>query len=170
MATVDFPVRQFCAFPGELKPFSGTQPTGTFVVSGSVSNLLINNTRTNLAADTIYTVNNGWFPGPPTTVYESDPAEGYNSNGIIVGGNESYTNTAADGRSGGSFVSCWGWPAQATQGDNEELFLGLAGYVMGTTYVTVAAAKTALISAGYYYQFPKGMAGQSPNTGDGSDE
>jgi hypothetical protein len=165
MATVVFPVRQFCNIPGEDLPLSGTQPIGTFVVTGSASNLLVNNTRTDLAADTLYTVNDGWFPGPSTA--EHSPEEP--SYGIIVGGNDTYANTAADSRSGGSFVSCWGWPAQETQEGNEELFLSLAHYVMGATYASIALTKAALISAGYYYQFPEGMGGQSPNTGDGSD-
>ena len=164
-----FEVRQFCHIPSEDLPLSGTQPAGTFVVTGSASNLLVNNTRTNLAADTLYSTNDGWFPGPSTKQYESEPEVGYNSNGIIVGGNDSFANTVSDSRSGGSKVSCYGWESLSTQGLNETAFINLASYVMGTTYANLANAKAGLQGAGYYYQFPKGMAGQSPNTGTGSD-
>ena len=34
---------------------------------------------------------------------------------------------------------------------------------------SAAAAKSALQTAGMYYQYPVGFAGQSPNTGTGSD-
>ena len=169
MATSIFEVRQFCNIPGENLPLSGTQPAGTFVVTGSASNLLVNNTRTDLAADTIYGTNDGWFPGPSTKVYDPAPAEGYESYGVIVGGNDAFANTVSDSRSGGSKVSCYGWTSLSTQGLNETAFINLASYVMGTTYANLANAKAGLQGAGYYYQFPKGMAGQSPNTGTGSD-
>ena len=171
MATTIFPVRQFCAIPSENLPFPGSssQPAGTFVVTGSASNLLVNNTRADLAADTIYSVNDGWFPGPSTKVYDPAPAEGYESYGVIVGGNDAFANTVSDSRSGGSKVSCYGWTSLSTQGLNETAFINLASYVMGTTYANLANAKAGLQGAGYYYQFPKGMAGQSPNTGTGSD-
>ena len=166
-----FEVRQFCNIPSEALPFPGTtsQPAGTWVVTGSASNLLVNNTRTDLAADTLYGSNDGWFPGPSTKVYEAEPEVGYQSYGVIVGGNDSFANTVSDSRSGGSKVSCYGWISLATQGDNETAFINLASYVMGTTYANLANAKAGLQGAGYYYQFPKGMAGQSPNTGTSSD-
>ena len=171
MATTTFEVRQFCNIPGENLPFPGSssQPAGTFVVTGSASNLLVNNTRTDLAADTIYGTNDGWFPGPSTKVYDPAPAEGYESYGVIVGGNDSFANTVSDSRTGGSKVSCYGWVSLSTQGANETAFINLASYVMQTTYANLANAKAGLQGAGYYYQFPKGMAGQSPNTGTGSD-
>ena len=166
-----FEVRQFCHIPSESLPFPGvsSQPAGTWVVTGSVSNLLVNDTRTDLAADTLYSTNDGWFPGPSTKVYESEPEVGYQSYGVIVGGVDGFANTVSDSRSGGSKVSCYGWESLSTQGLNETAFINLASYVMGTTYANLANAKAGLQGAGYYYQFPKGMAGQSPNTGTGSD-
>jgi hypothetical protein len=164
-----FEVRQFCNIPGENLPFDNTQPSDTFVVTGSFSNLLVNNTRTDLAADTIYGTNDGWFPGPSTKVYVADPEVGYQSYGVIVGGKDSFANTVSDSRTGGSKVSCYGWVSLSTQGANETAFINLASYVMQTTYANLANAKAGLQGAGYYYQFPKGMSGQSPNTGTGSD-
>jgi len=160
MATT-FTVRQFYTIPLESLPLTGERPEGVFVVTGSASNLIINNTRTNLANDTMTIGNsgtsNGWWPGPSTSVY-----------GIIVGGNESFTNTGA-GAVTPSYVSCWGWVSQETQGANDTEFISLAGNIIGDTFASVANAKTALRSAGYYYQYPVGYDGQSPNTGNGSD-
>ena len=160
MATT-FTVRQFYTIPPESLPLTGERPEGVFVVTGSASNLIINNTRTNLANDTMTIGNsgtsNGWWPGPSTSVY-----------GIIVGGNESFTNTGA-GAVTPSYVSCWGWVAQETQGANDTEFISLAGNILGATYASVANAKTALRTAGYYYQYPVTFDGQSPNTGTGSD-
>ena len=160
MATT-FTVRQFFTIPPESLPLAGERPEGVFVVTGSASNLIINNTRTNLANDTLTIGNSGtsygWWPGPSTSVY-----------GVIVGGNESFTNTGA-GAVTPSYVSCWGWVAQETQGANDDDFVSLAGNILGTTYANVNLAKTALRSAGYYYQYPVGFDGQSPNTGTGSD-
>jgi hypothetical protein len=175
MATATFPVRFFLAMPEE---FIGPV-TGTYSVTGSISNLLINNTNTG-SGDDIYEVgdNGGWFPGPPTIAYEAVPQEGYLSYGIIVGGRGpgytspgNFANTAADNRSGGSYVSCWGWITQATQGANETEFIALAQAVIGDGAIitNLATAKGALKDAGYYYQFPVGFDGQSPNTGAGSD-
>ena len=160
MATT-FTVRQFYTIPPESLPL-GEVPTGTFIVTGSASNLLINNNRTDLSNDTIDGVgasgtSNGWWPGPSTSVY-----------GVIVGGNESFTNTGA-GAVTPSYVSCWGWVAQETQGTNDTEFISLASNILGTVQNSVANAKTALRNAGYYYQYPVGFDGQSPNTGTGSD-
>jgi hypothetical protein len=161
MATTTFAVRQFFNIPAEALPLS--QPTGTFIVTGSVSNLLVNNNRTNLANDTIPGVGSsgtqdGWWPGPDSS------GAGF---GIIVGGNDTYANSTPDGRT--STVSCWGWTAQETQGPNDTEFISLAGYILGTTYANTGSAKTALRNAGFYYQYPVGFDGQSPNTGTGSD-
>ena len=175
MATATFPVRFFLAIPEE---FPGPV-SGTYSVTGSISHLLINNTNTS-SADQIYGVgdNGGWFPGPPTIAYQADPEVGYLSYGIIVGGRGpgysapgNFANTAADNRVGGSYVSCWGWITQATQGANETEFIALAKAVIGAgaLITNVATAKAALRDAGYYYQFPSGFDGQSPNTGAGSD-
>lgn len=170
-----FPVRFFLAMPDE---FIGPV-TGTYSVTGSISNISINNTNTG-SGDDIYEAgdNMGWFPGPPTIAYQSDPPIGYLSYGIIVGGRGygysapgDFANTAADNRVGGSYVSCWGWITQATQGANETEFIALARAVIGDGAVitNLATAKGALRDAGYYYQFPVGFQGQSPNTGTGSD-
>ena len=51
MALTTFVARQFYTIPSEYGTF--TAPTGTFVVTGSVSRLLVNNTRTNLASDSM---------------------------------------------------------------------------------------------------------------------
>ena len=160
MATT-FTVRQFYTIPPESLPL-GEVPTGTFIVTGSASSLLINNNRTDLANDTIDGVgvsgtSNGWWPGPSTSVY-----------GVIIGGNESFTNTGA-GAVTPSYVSCWGWVAQETQGTNDTEFISLASNILGTVQNSVANAKTALRNAVYYYQYPVGFDGQSPNTGTGSD-
>jgi len=156
MAGTTFTVRQFNSAPSETWPVSSV--TGTYLVQGTISVLYINNTRTNLAADNLFGNQWGWFPGPDTTAY-----------GIIVQGNDaSVANTASDGRSP-VFVTCWGWPKGASQGDNDTAFISLAGNILGATYGSVAAAKSALQTAGMYYQYPVGFAGQSPNTGTGSD-
>jgi hypothetical protein len=169
MATTTFLVRQFYTIPSEYGTF--TAPSGVFVVTGSISRLLVNNTRTNLANDSmsITTQNNspyvansgtpqGWWPGPNTS------AANY---GIIVGGNDAYANTTPDGRT--SEVSCWGWIASEDQPSNDAEFIALAGSVLGATYANTGSAKTALRNAGFYYQYPVGYDGQSPNTGTGSD-
>ena len=182
MATTTFAVRQFFTIPSDLGTF--TAPSGTFVVTGSVSRLLVNNNRTNLANDSMsittqfsspYAASSGtsqgWWPGPSTV-------DDIGSYGIIVGGRgngysnpSDFANTAADNRVGGSYVSCWGWITQATQGENETAFIALAKAVIGAgaLITNLATAKAALRDAGYYYQFPSGFDGQSPNTGVGSD-
>ena len=169
MAATVFTVRQFYTIPSEYGTF--TAPTGTFVVTGSVSRLLVNNTRTNLANDSmsITTQNSspyaassgtsqGWWPGPNTS------AAFY---GIIVGGADVFANTSPDGRA--SQVSCWGWDAGEDQSDNNASFISLAGNILDTTFADTGSAKSALRSAGYYYQYPVGFDGQSLNTGTGSD-
>jgi hypothetical protein len=164
MAITTFTVRQFFNIPFEELPL-GEIPEGTFIVTGSASNLLINNNRTDLANDSIPGIgnsgtSNGWWPGPSTSIY-----------GIIVGGNESFTNTGA-GSVATSFVSCWGWDTGETQGANDVLFISLANNILGTEFVypgELDETKDALKNAGYYYQYPVGFDGQSPNTGDGSD-
>ena len=169
-----FPVRFFLSIPEEFLP---AQPqAGTFMVTGSISNLLINSS----SVEDIYEAgtNIGWFPGPPTIAYQADPEFGYLSYGIIVGGRGpgysapgDFANTVSDNRVGGSFVSCWGWITQATQGENETAFIALAKAVIGAgaLITNLATAKGALRDAGYYYQFPIGFEGQSPNTGASSD-
>jgi len=169
MATTTFTVRQFYTIPSEYGTF--TAPTGTYVVTGSASRLLVNNNRTNLASDsmTITTQNSspyvansgtteGWWPGPSTSAADY---------GVIVGGSDTYTNSSPDGRT--SAVSCWGWPAGEDQATNDTEFISLAGSVLGTTFANTGSAKTALRNAGFYYQYPVGYDGQSPNTGTGSD-
>jgi len=161
MAITTFTVRQFFNIPSGELPL-GEVPTGTFIVTGSASNLLINNNRTDLANDSIPLIgfsgtSNGWWPGPSTLVY-----------GIIVGGNESFTNTGA-GAVTPSYVSCWGWDAGEDQATNNASFISLAGNILGTTFANTSSAKSALRSAGYYYQYPVGYDGQSLNTGTGSD-
>jgi hypothetical protein len=156
MAT-SFTRRQFNTIPTENWPV-GSPETGTYLVKGTVSTLLINNTRTNLANDNLYGSGFGWFPSPDLNNY-----------GIIVQGNDAVvTNTAADGRDP-VYVSIWGWIAEEDQNGNDVAFRNLAGYILGTTYGTVAAAKSALQTAGMYYQYPVGYDGQSPQTGTGSD-
>lgn len=169
MATTTFTVRQFYNIASEYGTF--TAPSGVYVVTGSVSRLLVNNNRTNLAADSFsmnttgqgtVTFNSGtgdgWWPGP------NNSGAGY---GVIVGGNDNYANLSPDGRT--STVSCWGWLAQEDQPANDTEFRALAGAVLGATYADTASAKTALRNAGFYYQYPVGYDGQSPNTGTGSD-
>jgi len=172
MATTTFAVRQFFNIASEYDTF--TAPTGTYVVTGSVSRLLVNNNRTNLANDSFVlsysvggtpatvTLNSnspqGWWPGADTA----------NLYGIIVGGNDSYANPSPDGRT--STVSVWGWDVGGDQPTNDAAFIELANYLLGTPgeddLVTI---KEGLVAAGYYYQYPVGFDGQSPNTGTGSD-
>ena len=180
MATSTFAVRQFFNIPSEYGTF--TAPTGVFVVTGSVSRLLVNNTRTNLANDSmsITTQNSspyaatsaspqGWWPAGTTAVFAgSGGAPQINQGGIIVGGVDGvYANTTPDGRI--STVSVWGWIEGEDQAANDAEFISLAGNILGTTFANTGSAKTALRNAGFYYQYPVGFDGQSPNTGDGSD-
>ena len=170
MATTTFAVRQFYQIPSEYGTFN--RPASTFVVTGSVSRLLVDGGRSNLANDsmTITTQNSspyiansgtaeGWWPSPSI-----DGATGY---GIIVGGNDVFANTSPDGRI--STVSCWGWIAQEDQAANDAEFIALAEIVTGVEIANTASAKTNLQSRGYYYQYPTGYQGQSPGTGPGSD-
>ena len=163
MATTTFLVRQFFSIDSELLPL-GEIPTGTYIVTGSVSNMLINNNRTNLSEDVIPGIGSsggsqGWWPGPST-----NSATGY---GIIIGAGDTIATTGSDGRT--SNVTCWGWIAQEDQATNDIEFRSLAGNILGATYANTSSAKTALRNAGYYYQYPVGFDGQSINTGNGSD-
>jgi hypothetical protein len=185
MAATVFTVRQFFALPNYGPSLEGGTPVGTFIVTGSVplpaSALLLNNTRTNLSQDSLTIETNlgpvtfsgtssfGWFPGPSTATSQYV---------IIVGGNPDFSNTAADGRAGGSNVSCWGATGSAfTQGAYNTAFIDLAKQIrdefelQGTypDFTTLAEAKTFCQSEGFYYQFPVSLEGQSPNTGNGSD-
>jgi hypothetical protein len=178
MAATVFTVRQFFALPSTTPPFEGVPATGTFLVTGSVaspaSGLLINNTRTNLSQDQIElnsvtysgTSSLGWFPGPSTATSQYV---------IIVGGNPNYNNTAADGRAGGSKISCWGATGSAfTQGAYDTAFTNLAKQVnfeleLGYNITNAAEAADFCQLEGFYYQYPVSLAGQSPNTGNGSD-
>jgi hypothetical protein len=169
MAT-SFTVRQFYNIPSEQGAF--TAPSGVFVVTGSISRLLVNNTRTNLANDSFtvdgdsYSSNTsqGWWPAGTNPAVADGVVQ---SVGIIVGGNDGYANSSPDNRI--STVSVWGWLAGELQPTNDALFIELAGYILGTTYANTGSAKTALRDAGFYYQYPVGFDGQSPNTGTGSD-
>jgi hypothetical protein len=179
MALTTFVARQFYTIPSEYGTF--TAPTGVFVVTGSVSRLLINNTRTNLASDSMsittqnsspYVANSGtsqgWWPAGTTAVFAgSGGAPQVTQGGIIVGGAAEYNNSTPDGRV--SNVSVWGWLAGEDQPTNDAEFISLAGNILGTTFANTGSAKTALINAGFYYQYPVGFDGQSPNTGTGSD-
>jgi hypothetical protein len=176
MAATSFTVRQFFALPF-LSPPLGEPITGTFAVTGSVgspaSGLLVNNTRTNLSQDQVEinavtysgTSSLGWFPGPSTATSQSL---------IIVGGNPDYNNTAADGRAGGSKISCWGATgSNFSQGAYETAFINLASQInselgLGYTITNTAEARDFCVSEGFYYQFPVPLDGQSPNTGAGS--
>ena len=181
MAVTSFTVRQFFALPDPQPPLEGGTPTGTFIVTGSAgtpsSGLLINNNRTNLSQNIVDingieysgTSSLGWFPGPSTATSQYV---------IIVGGNPNFANTAADGRTGGSKISCWGATGSAnTQGAYDTAFINLATQIRDEFGLqgnypdmnTVADAKTFCQGEGFYYQYPVGLAGQSPNTGNGSD-
>lgn len=191
MATTQFTDRFFFSIPSEL--VGGiTASTGTYIVSGSTSRLLINNTRTNLSVDSfdilstndppqvggqtasvISISSDGWWPGPSTNT--PDPIQpGDIFQGVIVGGSDVlFANTGADGRT--SYVSCWGFPITSSGSPAEDQdalnteFIALAGNILGTTFANTASAKVGLRNAGYYYQWPRGFDGQSTNTGNGSD-
>jgi hypothetical protein len=181
MAATSFTVRQFFALPNIQPPLEGGTPVGTFIVTGSdatpVSGLLVNNNRTNLSQNIVDiqeieysgTSSFGWFPGPSTATSQYV---------IIVGGNPDYNNTAADGRAGGSKISCWGATGSAfTQGAYNTAFINLAIQIRDEfelqgpypDLTTVAEAKTFCQTYGFYYQYPATLEGQSPNTGTGSD-
>jgi hypothetical protein len=186
MAFTSFTVRQFYNMPdaGEIGTF--TAPAGVFVVTGSISRLLVNNTRTNLAADVMnitisespftYVANSGtsqgWWAGTFT-----NEGTGFGSPliGTIVGGVDGvYNNSTPPPIAISSSISIWGFETTegAEGGDQENLdaaFIALAGNILGTTYANTGSAKTALRNAGFYYQYPRGFDGQSPNTGAGSD-
>ena len=174
MALTTFVARQFYNIPSEYTTFNSSG-IGVFVVTGSVSKLLLNNTRTNLSVDSFTmdtsagttTFNSGgstgWWPAGTTAVFVGGPTTG----GIIVGGADGYANSTPDGRI--STVSVWGWVEGENQGVNDAEFISLAGNILGATYANTGSAKTALRNAGFYYQYPVGYDGQSPNTGTGSD-
>jgi hypothetical protein len=174
MATTTFAVRQFFAIPNEFTGSGAEVPTGTFLVTGSASNLIINGTRGNtvqLATDEPYPgypalSDYGWWAGPDTSMDYMLDAKGW---GIIVGGNGNYTGIkGADNRD--SYVSMWGFQGlQGDQGDYNAAFISLASNIRGTAMATTASCKTWLRDNGYYYQYPEGLDGQSPNTGTGSD-
>ena len=185
MATT-FTVRQFYTIPSEYGTF--TAPSGVFVITGSLSRLLVNDNRTNLANDsmTITTQNSspyvassgtsqGWWPGTLTAGGDmfGDPLIG-----TIVGGNDTYANPAAPGDGRISEVSVWGFSSSFTgEGGTDQTnlniaFVELINSILGTSYTPpddLGEAKTALRNAGFYYQYPVGFDGQSPRTGDGSD-
>jgi hypothetical protein len=155
MATT-FTRRQFNTVPTESWPTGSL--TGAYQVQGTDSSLFINNTRTDLANDNLYGGVFGWFPSPDLTSY-----------GIIVQGNDAVVaNTNADGR-GTCFVSFWGWDAGEDQPTNDASFIGLAQYVLNTSEDELETLKLDLVAGGYYYQYPVGFNGQSPDTGTGSD-
>lgn len=169
MALTTLPVRQFFQIASEYGNFNN--PASTYVVTGSVSRLLVDGGRSNLAADS-FTMNTnqgsvnftsggpeGWWPSPDIS------AGGY---GVIVGGNDGFANSTPDGRT--STVSCWGWPAGEDQATNDAEFIALTEQILNNPSLnTTASCKSALQSAGYYYQYPVGYQGQSPSTGPGSD-
>jgi len=175
MAT-SFTVRQFFALPTTTTEEG--LPNKVYIVTGSVetpaSGLLLNETRDNLSENGL-TINGvaysgtsslGWFPGPSTATSQYV---------IIVGGNPNFNNTAADGRAGGSKISCWGATGSTnTQGAYDTAFVTLASQInfelgLGYSISDVPSAKDFCIFEGFYYQYPVGLDGQSPNTGDGSD-
>ena len=174
MATTTFAVRQFFAIPNEFTGSGAEVPTGTFLVTGSASNLIINGTRGNtvqLATDEPYAgypalSDYGWWAGPDTS---NDYFPETRAWGIIVGGNGNYTGIkGADGRD--SYVSMWGF--QGVPGDQDTYntaFIALASNIRGFAMTTTASCKTWLRDNGYYYQYPVNLDGQSPNTGTGSD-
>ena len=155
MATT-FTRRQFNTVPTESWPTGSL--TGAYQVQGTDSSLFINNTRTDLANDNLYGGVFGWFPSPDLTSY-----------GIIVQGNDAVVaNTQADG-SGVAYVSIWGWIAEEDQNGNNAAFVSLAQYVLNTSEDELETLKLDLVAGGYYYQYPVGFNGQSPDTGTGSD-
>ena len=184
MAT-SFKIRQFYNVPSSYGTF--TAPSGVYVVTGSESRLLVNKDRQNLASDSMtittqydgpYVANSGtitgWWPGASTDwiVFSGEIMPG-----IIVGGADDYANTSPDGRT--SRVSVYGFsaiyedpapPGQNQQNLDNEL-INLVNYILGTSWGSgdLVDAKQSLINAGFYYQYPAGFNGQSPNTGAGSD-
>jgi hypothetical protein len=153
-----FTRRQFNTVPYLDWPVTTNPASGSYLITGSESVLLINNTRTDLANDNLYGGAFGWFPSPDLNNY-----------GIIVQGNELVvTNTQADG-SGVGYVSFFGWAAGEDQPTNDAEFISLAQYVLNTSEDELETLKLNLIDEGYYYQYPVGYNGQSPNTGPGSD-
>jgi hypothetical protein len=179
MATTTFAVRQFYAIPNDYTGSGVEAPEGTFLIKGSDSNLLVNNNRTDLdlsGAGHPYPVapanpeRYGWFAGPNTSDQFDIDVSGW---GTIVGGNVNYTNLRA-GESelpgGAAYVSCWGFQGTSLiQGEYDTAFISLCESIFNTTFANTASAKTACRNAGYYYQWPVGLDGQSPNTGTGSD-
>jgi hypothetical protein len=156
MATT-FARRQFNTVPTESWPVTVNPASGSYFISGSESVLLINFVRQNLAQDNLYGAEWGWFPSPDLT-----------AKGIIVQGNDAQVNnTRASG--GAAYISFWGWDDQETQNANDDAFISLAQYVLNTSEDELETLKLSLVSKGYYYQYPVGYNGQSPNTGTGSD-
>ena len=184
-----FTVRQFYNIPSEYGTF--TAPSGVYVVTGSISRLLVNNNRQNLANDLmeitvqfepgVYPAysgtSEGWWPGASTAFTPPEFGSGGTMPGVIVGGANDYANTSPDGRT--SKVSVYGFsaiyedpapPGQNQQNLDNEL-INLVNYILGTSWGSgdLLDAKQSLINAGFYYQYPAGFNGQSPNTGAGSD-
>jgi hypothetical protein len=168
MAITTYTVRQVSPIAAEEFPTPPTI-TGTVVISGSTSNLYVNINRTNLDGDpgTGRSGEYRWVNGP---ALQGGPAPG--PYGVIIGGNDSWLTTGADGAA--TNISCWGWPAGEDQPTNDTEFIALTQYLQRTFSGTVtvnstASAKTYLQAQGFYYQYPVGFQGQSPSTGTGSD-
>jgi hypothetical protein len=179
MATTTFAVRQFYAIPNDYTGSGAEAPEGTFLITGSASKLLVNNNRTDLdlsGAGHPYPEapanpeRYGWFAGPNTSDQFDIDVSGW---GTIVGGNVNYENLRAgetETPGGYAYVSCWGFQGTAiNQGEYDTAFISLCESIFNTTFANTASAKTACRNAGYYYQWPVGLDGQSPNTGTGSD-
>jgi hypothetical protein len=143
-------VRQFAAFGAAASV--GSAPTNVYFLTGSQSNLWVNNNRPNLYRETNSTQfkDARWFNGGGT----------FDSIGYIVGANTSLTPTT-DGGGSDSYVFVWGFDVVEQSNITLSNFINMASYVTGTSYSTVAGATAGLTTLGYYYGYQ--VDGTSPN-------
>ena len=135
-------VRQFAAFGAGASV--GAAPTNVFFLTGSQSDLWVNNNRPNLYRETDSTQfkDARWFNGGGT----------FDSIGYIVGANTSLFPTT-DGGGSESYVFVWGFDVVEASNVTANNFINMASYVTGTSYGTLAAATAGLTTLGYYYGY-----------------
>ena len=142
-------VRQFAAFGAGASV--NTAPTNVFFLTGSQSNLWVNNNRPNLYRETDSTQfkDARWFNGGGGALLGDGS---FSSTGYIVGANTSLFPTT-DGGGSESYVFVWGFDVVEQSNATYTNFINMASYVTGTSYSTVDGATAGLTTLGYYYGY-----------------